>query len=77
MSKKTSANLYVGGEDFEKLLDFLNEDTEAPPENGTEQAEWKALKKLLLTPASNRRAMRGYLQQTSSPQKGERVKKAA
>jgi hypothetical protein len=77
MSKKTSEKLDVGSEDFEKILDFLKEDSEAPPASATEQAEFTALKTLLLTPAQNRRAVKGYLQQTSSLQKGDRVKKAA
>lgn len=77
MSKKTSNKLDVGSEDFEKILDFLNEDGEAPPASAIEQAEWNTLKTLLLTPPQNRRAVKGYLQQTSSLQKGDRVKKAA
>lgn len=77
MNKKTSEKLDVGSEDFEKILEFLNEDPEAPPASAIEQAEFSALKTLLLTPAQNRRAVKGYLQQTSSLQKGDRVKKAA
>lgn len=77
MNKKTSEKLDVGSEDFEKILNFLNEDSEVPPASAIEQAEFSALKTLLLTPAQNRRAVKGYLQQTSSLQKGDRVKKAA
>lgn len=78
MNKKTSDKLDVGSEDFEKILEFLTEDQEAPPESGSEQAEWNNLKTLLQTPAKNRRAVRGYLlQQTSNLQKGDRIKKAA
>jgi len=77
MNRKTSDKLDVGSEDFEKILDFLSEEQEGPPVSGIEQAEWTALKTLLSTPAQNRRAMKGYLQQTSSLQKGDRVKKAA
>lgn len=78
MKKKTSDKLDVGSEDFEKILEFLtDEDHEAPPASAIEQMELNNLKTLLLTPAKNRRAVKGYLQQTSSLQKGDRVKKAA
>lgn len=77
MNKKTSDELDVGSEDFEKILDFLQEASEAPSMNGIEQKEWTALKTLLMTPVKNRRAIKGYLQQTSSSQKGDKVKKAA
>lgn len=77
MDKKTSEKLDVGDEDFQKILDFINEDSEVPPMGSVEQAEWSALKTLLLTPARNRRAIRGYLQQQASLRKGDKVKKSA
>lgn len=77
MNKKTSQKLDVGSEDFEKILEFLTEDLEAPPASAVEQVEWNNLRTLLQTPAKNRRAVKGYLQQTSSLQKGDRVKKSA
>lgn len=77
MNKKTSDKLDVGSEDFEKILEFLTEDNDVPPENASEQIEWNNLRTLLQTPAKNRRAVRGYLQQTSNLQKGDRIKKAA
>jgi hypothetical protein len=77
MNKKTSDELDVGGEDFEHILDFLNEEDTAPPDSEKEQREWRALKALLETPAKNRRALQSYINQNTPLQKGEKIKKAA
>jgi len=77
MQKKTSEELDVGGEDFENILSFLDEEDVAPPTSEKEQQEWRALKALLATPAKNRRALQSYINQNASLQKGEKIKKAA
>lgn len=78
MHKKTSEKLDVGSEDFEAVLNFLTEEMEShPAEIRAEQKDWNDIKLLLAAPAQNRRALRGYLRQTTSPQKGNHVKKAA
>jgi len=77
MSKKTSDELDVGGEDFENVLNFLVAEDIGPPVSEKEQREWQALKALLGAPAQNRRALQSYINQNSSLQKGEKIKKAA
>jgi len=77
-TKKASENLDVGGEEFQEILQFLQEGTEAPlPPSTSENAEWETLKKLLTIPPRNRRALREYLAQSSHPHTGDKIKKAA
>jgi hypothetical protein len=78
--KKTSEKQDVGGEDFDKLLGFLSEGDEGSVTDDPIKHDLNAFKALLATPAQNRRALKGYLQQawsTFQTEKGELVKKAA